>query len=116
MARLQIEHIIPHATFSAGDPLADDEMNLWLACPLCNAHKSNKTTATDPKTEAVVALFNPRMDVWSEHFEWSPDGLRIVGRTVIGRATVAALHLDDDPDALTVRANWVAAGWHPPED
>lgn len=53
---------------------------------------------------------------WSEHFRWSDDGLRIIGLTPIGRATVAALHLDDDPDALVVRGYWVLAGWHPPAD
>jgi hypothetical protein len=44
------------------------------------------------------------------------DGLRILGRTSTGRATVAALHLDDDPDALIVRSYRVLAGWHPPGD
>ncbi len=61
-------------------------------------------------------LFNPRSQGWSEHFRWSDDGLRIVGRTSIGRATVAALRLADDPDAILVRAYWVLAGWHPPTD
>jgi len=52
---------------------------------------------------------------WFNHFRWSEDGLRIIGLTTIGRATVAALHLDDDPDALIVRSYWVMAGWHPPQ-
>jgi len=43
-------------------------------------------------------------------------GLRILGTTPTGRATAAALHLDDDPDALIVRSYWVLAGWHPPAD
>jgi len=34
----------------------------------------------------------------------------------VGRATVSALHLSDDPDALTVRGYWVLAGWHPPAE
>ena len=110
MARLEIEHIFPSAKGGS-----DDEPNLWLACPLCNAHKSDKTQATDPETGALVALFNPRLQVWFEHFRWSADGLRIIGLTPIGRATVIALHLADDPDALTVRGYWVSAGWHPPE-
>jgi hypothetical protein len=29
---------------------------------------------------------------------------------------VIALHLSDDPDALTVRGYWVQAGWHPPKE
>ena len=48
-----------------------------------------------------------------EHFAWSADGVRIVGKTAVGRATVSALHLSDDPDALVVRSYWVLAGWHP---
>ena len=35
--------------------------------------------------------------------------------TTRGRATVVALHLDKDPDALNVREAWVEVGWHPPD-
>lgn len=111
MARLEIEHIVPLARGGS-----NDESNLWLACPICNAHKADKTNAVDPLSGVIVALFNPRTQHWSEHFFWSADGLRIVGHTAVGRATVAALQLDCDPDALLVRAYWVAAGWHPPVD
>jgi len=111
MARLEIEHVLPLATGGT-----DDESNLWLSCPLCNRHKGDKVGAADPVSRDVVTLFNPRLQKWSEHFAWTADGLRIVGRTPIGRATVAALHLDDDPDANVVRGYWVLAGWHPPTD
>ena len=109
MARLEIEHIIPVARGGT-----DDEANLWLACPLCNNHKSDKTAAVDPETGEMTPLFNPRAQQWSEHFRWSSDGIRIIGLTPVGRATVIALHLSDDPDALEVRSYWVIAGWHPP--
>lgn len=111
MARLELEHIIP---ISKGG--SNDESNLWLACPLCNGYKSDKTTAVDPETGETVKLFNPRTQDWFEHFRWTEDGLRVVGRTPTGRATVAALHLSDDADALVVRSYWVLAGWHPPEN
>ncbi|MEC4985133.1 MAG: HNH endonuclease signature motif containing protein [Oscillatoria sp. PMC 1068.18] len=111
MARLEIEHIIPISKQGS-----NQESNLWLACPLCNSYKSDKTEAIDPETGNTVAIFNPRTQVWSDHFQWSDDSLRIIGRTAIGRATVAALHLSDDPDALEVRSYWVLAGWHPPKD
>lgn len=110
MARLEIEHVIP---LSRGG--TDDESNLWLSCPLCNRAKGDRATATDPDTGTVVPLFHPREQEWPDHFAWSTDGLRILGRTPTGRATVAALHLADDPDALVVRSCWVAAGWHPPK-
>ncbi|AFY74792.1 restriction endonuclease [Synechococcus sp. PCC 7502] len=111
MARLEIEHIIP---ISKGG--SNEESNLWLACPICNSHKAGKIEAIDPVTDEVVALFNPRTQDWSEHFAWSEDGIRIVGKTATGRATVKALRLDNDLDALEVRSYWVQAGWHPPEN
>ena len=111
MAGLEVEYTIPLAKGGT-----NDETNLWLACPLCNGHKSDKISAIDPETGVTVPLFNPRTQVWAEHFAWSDDGIRIIGRTPIGRATVVALHLSDDPDAITVRSYWVRAGWHPPED
>lgn len=111
MARLEIDHIVPLAKGGS-----DDEMNLWLACPICNRHKSDKTEARDPETGQTVSLFHPGKQVWAEHFAWSSDGIRIVGKTAIGRATVQALHLSDDPDALVTRSYWVLVGWHPPRD
>ncbi len=109
MARMEIEHIIPVA--KGGD---NSESNLWLSCPLCNRFKSDRISAPDPATGRVVPLFNPRADRWSDHFRWSVDGIRVIGLTPTGRATVALLHLADDPDALVVRMHWVLAGWHPP--
>jgi hypothetical protein len=108
---LQVEHLIPR---SRGGPT--EETNLWLSCSVCNNYKGDRTSAADPATGESCPLFNPRTQRWSEHFRWSEDGLRIVGLTPVGRATVEALHLADDPSALTVRSYWVRAGWHPPAD
>ena len=110
MARLEIEHVIPLAKGGT-----DEAENLWLACPLCNGHKSDKIEGRDPETGHIVPLFHPGKQVWYEHFEWAEGGLHIVGKTSTGRATVIALHLSSDPDALIVRSYWVLAGWHPPE-
>jgi hypothetical protein len=109
MARLEIDHIIP--VTKGGD---SSESNLWLSCPLCNRFKADRTVARDPDTGTEVPLFNARTQRWSQHFRWSTDGIRVIGLTPSGRATVALLHLDDDADALVVRAHWVLAGWHPP--
>ena len=59
-------------------------------------------------------MFNPRTQVWSEHFRWSAEGAYIHGITPTGRATVAALQLNNAL-AVEVRRNWILAGWHPPE-
>jgi hypothetical protein len=107
---LEIEHIVP---VSKGG--TDDEENLWLACRSCNLFKSDQTHARDPLTGRRMRLFNPRKQRWKRHFRWSENGLFIVGRTACGRATIVALNLNNLV-AVTVRRNWIAAGWHPPED
>jgi len=105
---LEIDHIIPKARGGS-----DDEDNLWLACRLCNNAKRTQVSGTDPDTGQPVRLFDPRRQVWSEHFAWSEDGTRVLGTTPCGRATVLALELNS-LIAVSVRRYWVAAGWHPP--
>lgn len=60
---LEIEHILP---ISSGG--TDEKENLWLACRNCNGFKFTKTEAEDPKTGKVVVIFNPRTQIWREHF------------------------------------------------
>ena len=43
-----------------------------------------------------VALFNPRTQVWEEHFRWASDKQTIEGLTQIGRATVATLSMNSE--------------------
>jgi hypothetical protein len=109
-APLVIDHLIPEAL---GD--RTEEANLWLACSQCNLHKGDRLTACDPLTEAWVRLFDPRRQVWDDHFRWSPSRDEILGLTPIGRATVQALNLNR---LLLVQARraWVAAGLHPPDE
>lgn len=64
----------------------------------------------DPETRDDVPIYNPRRDVWSEHFHW--DGIRLVGTTATGRATVSALDLNR-PVILAIRALERALGRHP---
>ncbi len=70
--------------------------NLALACPLCNAYKWAFTVGTDKETGEPARLFNPREDVWAEHFRWSANepGL-LEGLTAIGRATISRLRMND---------------------
>ena len=107
---LVIDHLIPEAL---GGPTEED--NLWVACSQCNLHKGDRITARDPLTEEWVPLFNPRRQVWSEHFRWTATADEMIGLTPVGRATVEALQLNR---VLLVRArrNWVTAGWHPPPE
>jgi hypothetical protein len=107
--QLQIDHVIPIAKGGT-----DTEDNLCLACELCNQHKWAKTEDIDPQTGKSVLLFNPRTQHWSQHFAWSEDGVKIIGLTACGRATINALKLNNEL-AVTVRRNWIRAGWHPPK-
>jgi hypothetical protein len=110
MGRLEIEHIIPSV---AGG--SDDESNLCLSCGLCNNYKGAQVYAVDPETKHRVRPFNPRRQRWTRHFGWSPDGVEVEGKTATGRATVAALRLNN-AIAVTVRRGWVAGDWRPLED
>lgn len=107
---IEIEHLIPR---SAGGPT--EEENLWLSCSFCNEYKGSQMVVKDPESGRAVRLFNPRYQVWKEHFSWTEDGIQIVGKTKVGRATVAALRLNR-PHLVRSRRVWVRAGWHPPKD
>jgi hypothetical protein len=107
---LEIEHVVP-----VSQGVTDDDGNLWLACRFCNTFKSDAVDALDPVSGRRVLLYDPRRQDWNKHFRWSEDGARVVGLTPTGRATVAQLQLNY-PLAVTVRENWVAAGWHPPTE
>ena len=65
-AVMEIEHIFPRARGGL-----TVEENLWLACSACNNYKSDRVNAQDPKTDLRARLFNPRFQVWEEHFAWN---------------------------------------------
>jgi hypothetical protein len=105
---LEIEHIVPRAKRGS-----DAISNLWLSCRLCNNYKGTRIDGLDPRSGRRDRLYNPRRQRWSDHFKWSDDGLKIVGLTPRGRATAIAFQLNN-VIAVLVRAEWIAAGWHPP--
>ena len=67
--------------------------------------------APDPKTGQEVPIFRPRREVWGRHFR--RDGVRVLGLTPTGRATVAALSMNR-PLALAIRREEAIRGRHPP--
>lgn len=107
--KLEIEHLFPKVKGGS-----DKEENLWLACRQCNLIKAAKTHGFDSLTFEQVKLFNPREQIWSEHFVWSRDKILIIGKTSCGRATVSALQLNNDLQE-TVREFWKLTGIFPPE-
>lgn len=105
-ATFHIGHIIP---MSKGGASADE--NLALACPSCNLGKADATDAVDPDTGQHASLFNPRQDRWKEHFRI--DGVRIVGMSPAGRATVWRLQMNA-PRRSQIREAERLLGWWPP--
>ncbi|MFO0968490.1 MAG: HNH endonuclease signature motif containing protein [Gemmataceae bacterium] len=108
-APMELDHLVPESLGGL-----TEEENLWLACSLCNDHKSNRIVTIDPLSGEQVRLFDPRRQIWAEHFRWTKEADRIVGLTATGRATVVALNLNRGV-LVAARKLWVAAGWHPPE-
>ena len=107
---MEFEHLIPLAL--GGQTV---EENLWLSCRRCNEFKGIQIQGFDLETSENAPLFNPRTQVWSEHFSWSMDGTEVIGLTPIGRVTVNTLNLNEEIIVITRRL-WVSVGWFPPED
>jgi len=114
--RFTVDHLIPKSI--GGDDNID---NLALACRRCNERRYNFVAGFDETTKTVVPLFNPRQQVWSEHFIWSADGRQIIGLTPTGRATCKRLDMNDEryPEGDSIRSArgfWVQADLHPPDE
>lgn len=115
-SRFTIDHIQPRSLGGS-----DNSDNLALACSRCNQHRYNFIVGRDVETSAILPLFNPRQQQWSDHFNWNAYGTKIVGTTPIGRATCERLDLNDERyrgerSIQEARALWVQAGWHPPSE
>lgn len=102
------EHIIPIIKEGLSTLL-----NLAYSCGGCNAHKKDKIEAIDPLTRQLAPIFNPRINKWSEHFQWNEDDLYIIGITPVGRATVNRLKVNRDGN-VNLRRLLILANLHPP--
>jgi 5-methylcytosine-specific restriction endonuclease McrA len=83
----EVDHII--ALKHGGQTRAD---NLALSCLSCNRYKGSDLATIDPINDEIVPLFNPRRQVWDEHFLLND--ARIEGITQIGQATSRLLKLN----------------------
>lgn len=104
-ATFHIDHVVPR---SAGGPTTRD--NLALACVSCSLRKAAKQEAIDPESGLPAALFNPRTQIWLDHFRW--DGEFLVPLTATGRATIGALAMNR-PLILAIRQEEMLHGRHP---
>jgi HNH endonuclease len=102
----QIDHII--AEKHGGLTTAE---NLALSCERCNSHKGPNIAGYLEGQH--VPLFNPRTDLWVDHFAWN--GPLLVGKTPIGTVTVAVLAINL-PYRVALRAALITEGIFPPAD
>jgi hypothetical protein len=102
LATHAIDHIVAE---KHGGPTSAE--NLALSCAICNARKGSDLASVDPETGAIVPLFHPRRDRWTDHFRLVGD--RIEPLTPVGRVTVRILQFNH-PDQIEERALLVAAG------
>jgi hypothetical protein len=105
-ATFHVDHIQP--VTEDGPTTAE---NLALACVSYSLRKAARQAVPDPDTGREVSLFNPRR--WQKHFRW--DGVFVIGRTAVGRATIAALDLNR-PVIRAIREEEAARGRHPPPE
>lgn len=96
------DHIIPRKHGGK-----TDENNLALACFRCNRYKGPNVGSFDPHSNKLVAFFNPRKDIWSDHFQL--DGAIIKPLTQEARVTVKIFRLNDE-DRVVERLHLMKAG------
>jgi hypothetical protein len=96
------DHIVP--VQHGGDTTAD---NLALACLRCNRRKGPNVGSFDPKTGKLVPFYNPRKQMWREHFDLK-DGV-ISPLTPEGRVTVKIFRLNEE-QLIEERKRLIALG------
>ncbi len=105
-----IDHVIPQSR--GGESTLD---NLALSCQACNNHKYTRVTWVDPVSGEMAPLYNPRQQIWKDHFTWSKDFTLIVGRTPTGWATIEALDMNRQ-SVVNLRRVLHNVGEHPPDE
>jgi hypothetical protein len=101
-----IDHIISvkHGGTNALD-------NLAYTCSFCNYHKGTDVGSILWETGEFVRFFNPRRDLWSDHFRL--EGAHIEPLTDIGRAT-ARIFGFNTLARIQEREALIATGRYPP--
>lgn len=86
----EVDHII--AEKHGGQTL---DNNLAFACFECNRYKGSDIASIDPDTDIITPLYNPRQQVWTDHFTLK--GATITPLSAEGRATINLLRLNIAP-------------------
>ena len=84
--------------------------NLAYACAQCNRNKGSDIASVDPETGQPEFLYNPRTQIWENHFQL--DGPLIVPLTATGRATARLFQLNQI-DRVLLRKELIAISRYP---
>ena len=105
--RHHLDHVIPESLGGT-----DDVENMALAYPTCNYPKANHLLGMDEQGLDGPPLFNPRKDLWDEHFDFEHTTLQLVGKTAEGTGTVIRLRMNDTMQ-IEARRHWVELELYP---
>ena len=101
----QIDHIVSRK--HGGESTSD---NLAYACVICNRYKGTDIAAIAQSSRKVSRLFDPRRDLWSDHFRL--EGATIESISSVGSATVRLLRLNA-PERISERRLLQSLGRYP---
>lgn len=90
----EVDHVISE---KHGGPTRED--NLAYACLFCNRNKGSDIASLGP-AGTLVRLYNPRTDVWQDHFVLASDGAMILALSEIGEVTVRLLGFNQEDRLL----------------
>jgi hypothetical protein len=104
----EVEHVL--AEKHGGVTSAE---NLAYACLACNRRKGTDVASVSSRTGALVRLFNPRTNRWTEHFALARG--RIEPLTEIGEVTARILAFNED-ERVEERQILIRARRYPPPE
>lgn len=102
----EIDHII--SLKHRGETVSE---NLALACQPCNRNKGSDLGSISDASNQLIRFFNPRTDIWNEHFHISSDG-EIEPLTEIGEVT-ASIFGFNEPERIAERQGLIELGTYP---
>ncbi len=98
-----IDHII--SIKHGGKTIAD---NLAYACQICNMNKGTDLFTFLENPAEPLRFFNPRKDVWADHFKADDSGI-IAPKTAVGAATLKIFDLNH-PESVIERREMIRFG------
>lgn len=99
----EIDHIrsVKHGGLS-------EPSNLALACQPCNRNKGSDLGSYPESSPNLIRFFNPRTDIWDEHFSVDTDA-KIIPKSDIGVVTTTIFRFNDY-ERLTERLGLIEIG------